>query len=122
MQGRGQLSALQTATALPPLLVIQGTADAVVARRNGHAAAQWWAAAARAQARPARVVQRGQRRAATLTDFCAGGRLAVTLCEVDGLAHAWSGGAAGQPYSDATGPDAARLIWAFAARAFAKRG
>ena len=122
MQGRGQLSALQTATALPPLLVIQGTADAVVARRNGHAAAQWWAAAARAQARPARVVQRGQRRAATLTDFCVGGRLAVTLCEVDGLAHAWSGGAAGQPYSDATGPDAARLIWAFAARAFAKRG
>ena len=121
MQGRGKLSALQTTTALPPLLVIQGTADAVVAPRKGHAAAHWWATAALAQARPARTVQRGQRRAATLTDYTASTRLAVTLCEVDGLGHAWSGGAAGQPYADPKGPDAMRMIWAFATRAFRAR-
>jgi poly(3-hydroxybutyrate) depolymerase len=39
---------------------------------------------------------------------------------VQGLGHAWSGGAAGQPYSDPRGPDASRMIWAFAARAFAQ--
>ena len=122
MQGRGRLSALQTTTALPPLLVIQGRADGVVAPANGVAAAQWWANASGAKATAARVVQRGQRRTAHITDFRAAARIAVTLCEIDGLAHAWSGGAAGQPYSDPKGPDAMRMIWAFAARAFAKRG
>jgi len=118
MQGHARLHALATATALPPLLVIQGAADAVVAARNGRATAHWWADAAHALPGPTRVVQRGARRAARLTDFRAGSRLAVTLCEVDGLGHAWSGGAAGQIYSDPTGPDATRMIWAFAARAF----
>jgi poly(3-hydroxybutyrate) depolymerase len=37
---------------------------------------------------------------------------------VAGLGHAWSGGAAGQPYSDPKGPDAARMVWAFALRQF----
>jgi poly(3-hydroxybutyrate) depolymerase len=37
---------------------------------------------------------------------------------VAGLGHAWSGGAAGQPFSDAQGPDASRMAWAFAARQF----
>jgi poly(hydroxyalkanoate) depolymerase family esterase len=117
MQGRAKPGALPTRAVLPPLLVIQGTADGVVAARNGRAAAQWWADAALASAGPERLLQRGQRRAARLTRFSAGTRLVATLCEVDGLAHAWSGGAAG-PYSDPAGPDAARMIWAFAARAF----
>jgi len=34
------------------------------------------------------------------------------------LGHAWSGGAAKQPFSDALGPDASRMAWAFAARQF----
>ena len=37
------------------------------------------------------------------------------------LAHAWSGGTKGQPHSDAMGPDASRLVWAFATRQFAAR-
>ena len=44
--------------------------------------------------RQSRVVQRGTRRAATMTDYRAGGRLVATLCVVEGLGHAWSGGAA----------------------------
>jgi poly(3-hydroxybutyrate) depolymerase len=53
-----------------------------------------------------------------VTDFKSGPRVVATLCEVAGLGHAWSGGAARQPYSDPTGPDAGRMIWAFATRCF----
>ena len=43
---------------------------------------------------------------------------AATLINVDQLGHAWSGGAANQPYSDAQGPDASRLVWAFVSKQF----
>jgi len=119
MQGRRAPQTIATGTELPPLLVIQGSADNVVRASNGSAAARLWADAAGALQAAPRTVQRGARRAMTLTDFKQRGRLAATLCEVAGLGHAWSGGAASQPYSDATGPDASRLIWAFAARQFA---
>ncbi|HEY4067057.1 MAG TPA: PHB depolymerase family esterase [Burkholderiaceae bacterium] len=114
MQGRGRPKALPTTQALPPLLVIQGRLDGVVAARNGEQAARWWAAAGGAKAAKARVVQRGRRLAASITDYRAGARLAVTWCEIAGLGHAWSGGAAGQAYSDPNGPDATAMIWAFA--------
>lgn len=104
----------------PPLLVIHGSADRVVAPSNGEAAAQLWADAAGATRTPSRTVQRGQRRAMTVTDFKCRGRTQVTLCSVEGMGHAWSGGSAGQPFSDATGPDASALVWAFAARQFAQ--
>ena len=103
----------------PPLLVIHGAADAVVAPRNGQAAALAWAEAAGAHAGAARRVQRGQRHPMAVTDFKHRGRTAATLVEVAGLAHAWSGGAARQPYSDPRGPDASRLVWAFVCRQFA---
>ena len=119
MQGRRRPAPLPTdAPALPPLLVIQGGADPIVNQRNGRAAAQWWADAAGAAETAPRSVQRGARRAATVTDFKSRSRVAATLCEVPGLGHAWSGGAAGQAYGDPKGPDAARLVWAFAARCF----
>ena len=103
---------------LPPLLVIQGLADPIVNARNGRAAAQRWAEAAGAEAGASRTVQRGERRAATLTDFKCRGRLVATLCEVAGLGHAWSGGLASLPYGDPKGPDASRMVWAFALQQF----
>jgi poly(3-hydroxybutyrate) depolymerase len=54
----------------------------------------------------------------TVTDFKSRGRVAATLCEVDGLGHAWSGGDARERFSDARGPDATRLVWSFMARRF----
>ncbi len=119
MAGRRMPQPLPPNTALPPLLVIQGSADALVRSGNGRAAAQLWADAAGALGSTPRRVQRGKRHPMTLTDFKHRGRLAATLCEVAGLGHAWSGGAAGQRHSDPQGPDASRLILAFAARAFA---
>ena len=133
MRGRRPTAALATtptamAGSWPPLLVVQGTADTVVDPRNGAAAVQAWADAAGAVAGPARTVQRGQRRAMTVTDYRCGSRnssssgqpsrTVATLVLVAGMGHAWSGGAAGQPFSDPTGPDASRLLWAFAAKQF----
>lgn len=104
--------------AWPPLMVIHGDADPVVSARNGRAAVQLWADAAGAQASKERSVQRGKRYAATVTDFKRRGCTVATLVEVGRLAHAWSGGAASQPFSDRQGPDASRMLWAFAARQF----
>ena len=136
MRGRrtgGPLRPLAGVEPLPPLLVIQGMADGVVAPSCGRSAAERWAAHAVAHSMakaqptlsvsPSRTVQRGKRHSASVTDYRLVGQgrawTVATLCEVDGLGHAWSGGAPGMPYCDATGPDASRRLWAFAARQFA---
>jgi poly(hydroxyalkanoate) depolymerase family esterase len=102
----------------PPLLVIHGDADAVVSPRNGLASAQVWAEAAGAKAGRPRSAQRGQRHPMRVTDFKRQGSTVASLVAVSGLAHAWSGGAASQAFSDGRGPDASRMAWAFAARRF----
>jgi poly(3-hydroxybutyrate) depolymerase len=47
------------------------------------------------------------------------GALMHELLKVDGLGHAWSGGAPGGSYTDPRGPDATDAIWRFFARATA---
>ena len=123
MRGARATAALDTtpeamARDWPALLVIQGSADRMVAPANGQGAAQAWADAAGARARPPRQVRRGQRYPMTVTDYQVRGRTVATLALVDGLGHAWSGGAASQPFADPRGPDASRLAWAFALRQF----
>ena len=123
MRGQGvvtPLSPLSEGTHLPALLVIQGSTDHVVSPRNGAVAAQLWATREGAKPGVARTVQRGARYPATVTDYKARGRLVATHCSIQGLGHAWSGGTAKQSYSDPKGPDASRMIWAFAAKQFAK--
>ncbi|MDD2881016.1 MAG: PHB depolymerase family esterase [Rhodoferax sp.] len=123
MRGGGvatPLSPLAAGTHLPALLVIQGSADHLVAPSNGATAAHLWAAREGAAPAKPRTVQRGARLPATLTDYKVKGRLVATLCVVQGLGHAWSGGAASQNFSDPKGPDASRMIWAFALKQFAK--
>ncbi len=56
-----------------------------------------------------------------VTDHNHRGRTAATLALVQGLSHGASGGAAGQPFSDPPGPDAARRMSAFAQQQFARR-
>ena len=122
MQGRRSAEPLPLTLAgqpgLPPLLVIHGSLDPLVRPATGRAAVQLWADAAGATAAAPRTVQRSKRYTCTMTDFKRRSRIVASLCEVSGLGHAWSGGRADQPYSDAKGPDASRLIWAFAARQF----
>ncbi len=109
---------LSLATLWPPLLVIHGEADSVVSPNNGREAVRVWAESSGAQARKTRSVQRGKRYPMTVTDFMHQGRIVATLAEIGQLGHAWSGGAARQPFSDEKGPDASRMIWAFAAKQF----
>lgn len=120
MRGRRATAAidLSAGTVLPPLLVVHGSLDGVVSSRNAEAAVQAWAAAGGASAGAPRRVQRGKRLPMQVTDFRQGRRVVATLAEVQGLGHAWSGGGAGLPFSDPNGPDASRLVWAFAQRVF----
>ncbi|MEO7338281.1 MAG: phospholipase, partial [Caldimonas sp.] len=111
---------VDAATPLPPLLVIQGSADRIVAAANGNEVAQLWADREGAKPRRSRIVKRGNRRAATITDYRVRSRGVATLCVIEGLGHAWSGGAAGHAYSDPEGPDASRMIWSFVTRQFAR--
>ncbi len=103
---------------LPALLFIQGSVDPIVAPSNGAQSAQLWADREGGHAGPARIVQRGKRYPVMVTDYRNRGRLVATLCLVNGLGHAWSGGAPGLPYSDPKGPDASRMAWTFINRQF----
>ena len=47
------------------------------------------------------------------------GVLMHEFLEVDGLGHAWSGGAPGGSHTDPLGPDATEALWRFFARATA---
>ena len=129
MQGRraGRTQAvvsLEPGVTWPPLLVIQGQADRVVAGANADAAVRLWVDAAGAsavRAGPARQLKRGKRHAMTVQDFKRQGRTVVTRVDVAHLGHAWSGGARKQPFSDPLGPDASRMVWAFVAKQFRVR-
>ncbi len=41
------------------------------------------------------------------------GRVVMVFYAIDGMAHAWPGGAPNLPFSDPSGPEASRLIWEF---------
>ena len=120
MQRRFTLKALTAAVfaTLPPMLVLHGDADAVVAPSNAVNSAAVWATAVGARPGLPRTLQRGKRHPMRVTQFRRKGRTLVTLCEIAGLGHAWSGGAASLLFSDPAGPDATRMVWAFAAAQF----
>ena len=113
------LAPLAAGQHLPALLVIHGSADPVVAPGNAAQAVQLWSNCENARASQSRIVQLGKRYPSTVTDHHNRGRLVATLCLVNGLGHAWSGGAPGLPYSDPKGPDASRMAWSFIKKQFA---
>ncbi len=112
------LGAAAVGAVLPPMLVLHGDADTVVDASNAASTAAVWATATGARPGVARTVQRGQRHPMRVTDFKRAGQTQVTLCQIAGLGHAWSGGVARLPFSDAAGPDASKLVWAFVSRQF----
>ncbi len=109
---------LPATTPLPALMVIHGDRDRVVAPGNAVTAAEQWAAQMGARAMPARLVQRGMRYPVRITDYKVSARTAVTLRQVIGLGHAWSGGSRAWPHGDPQGPSATRLVWDFASKQF----
>ncbi|WP_170235655.1 extracellular catalytic domain type 1 short-chain-length polyhydroxyalkanoate depolymerase [Verticiella sediminum] len=60
-----------------------------------------------------RTVAAGTRREHRIAELRRGGRPIVTVIEMPGLEHAWSGGDAAVPYHGGHGPQASALIWRF---------
>jgi poly(hydroxyalkanoate) depolymerase family esterase len=127
-QGDLAFAAMGDAARVVPAIVVHGTADAIVAPVNGeHAVRQWMATNRRASGgaydpdpdRPDATVRddgAGGRPFTRRTWLDDGGRVVQEQIEVDGLGHAWSGGAAGGSYTDPRGPSAADAIHDFFAR------
>lgn len=110
-----------------PTLVIHGSDDAVVHPDNGEQVAQQWLATNRLAAgdtsagsdRPDAVVRddaAGRLPVVRRTWTDGSGRVLVEHHAVEGLGHAWSGGARGGSYTDPRGPSASAAIWGFFAR------
>ncbi len=123
MQGAGQ--APTPPAPLPPLIVFQGTADGTVRAGNAERIAEQWLSS-----HPEGTVGKGRQtrkdpprtssgrgpRPHRITRWSAGRQVVLELWVVEGLGHAWSGGAADGTYSDIRGPRASTQMWRFFAR------
>jgi poly(hydroxyalkanoate) depolymerase family esterase len=127
-EGRAAATAMGAAARPIPALVVHGTKDRVVAPVNGEQVVAQWLTMDRLTA-PQRF--RGDPREPSRTEggqapggrsftrrwwADEGGRVLVEHLSVDGLGHAWSGGAAGARHSDPRGPSATEAICGFFAR------
>jgi poly(hydroxyalkanoate) depolymerase family esterase len=124
-QGRAALEAMGPAARVVPVISIHGTADPTVCPVNGDQVLRQWMATNRLAsagtytadaARPAGVSSdrtAGGRAHTRRTWTDATGALVQEHVEVEGMGHAWSGGAAGASYTDPAGPSATELVWSF---------
>jgi poly(hydroxyalkanoate) depolymerase family esterase len=124
-QGAAAFAAMGAAARPVPAIVVHGTADGTVAPVNAEQAVRQWMATNR-RAGAAGEHPRFERPDAVVRDDGAGGlpftrrtwhdadgRVMHELVEVEGLGHAWSGGAPGGSYTDPRGPSAAEAIYEF---------
>jgi poly(hydroxyalkanoate) depolymerase family esterase len=125
MNGRGTPTPPVPGAQMAPLIVFQGTADAVVHERGGGLMVEQWLAydAARCTgARDPRRITRSRasekrsadgRRYTVTRWYSARGRKQLEYWRIDALGHAWSGGVADASYSDPRGPRASTAMWQF---------
>lgn len=112
-------------SSMPPTIVFHGTADGVVNPVNGERVAQQWLGFNEASSTGPRDPDRVTRsRTATKRSsdgrkfgitgyYSARGRKVLEVWRVDGLGHAWSGGAKDASFSDPRGPRASTAMWRF---------
>ena len=110
---------------MPPVILFQGTADGTVRGANGQRVAEQWLAFCGAHITDPRDrdrISRSRTTAGRTSDgrtytttrwYTARGRTMLEYWQVDGLGHAWSGGAEGGSYSDPRGPRASTVMWRF---------
>jgi poly(hydroxyalkanoate) depolymerase family esterase len=132
-QGRAAHAAMGRHARAVPTMVIHGTADTTVAPVNAHQALRQTLSANRLAApecadldatRPstsARARVDGGHAYTRSRWIDRRGALMHELVLVEGMGHGWSGGTAGEPYTDHRGPDAAYEIVRFFAQAGAGR-
>ena len=99
--------------ARPALIALHGGADAVVVATNSRQLAAQWAGVLGLSASPPERTTEGGLGVERTRWQAADGTTAIELVIVDGLGHAWSGGSPEGTYTDARGPDAARLVLDF---------
>jgi poly(hydroxyalkanoate) depolymerase family esterase len=127
-QGRAAHAAMGDHARAIPSIVVHGSADATVAPANADRVLEQSMTANRLAA-PATcdldiahptITSRGQIDGGHAYTRCQWtnrrGVLMHELLKVDGLGHAWSGGAPGGSYTDPRGPDATEAIWHFFAQ------
>jgi poly(3-hydroxybutyrate) depolymerase len=130
-QGRAAHAAMGELARPVPSMVVHGSADHTVAPVNARQVLQQSMTANRLAApetcdfdlaRPT-TTSRGQVSDGYAYTRCQWtdrrGALVHELLKVDGLGHAWSGGAPGGSHTDPRGPDATDAIWHFFAQATA---
>ena len=125
MHGRVTVPAPLAGARMAPLIIFQGTTDAVVHDRSGSLVAEQWLAYDTARSSgprdPLRITRSrvGEKRSTdgrryTVTGwYSARGRKQLEYWRVAGLGHAWSGGVADGSYSDPRGPRATTAMWQF---------
>ena len=109
-----------------PVVVFQGSADERVYPENGVDMVGQWAQANDLASdgldndniddTPERETQGGQPGGHPYSEKVYEddqGRVVMAFYAIEGMAHAWPGGAPGLPFSDPKGPEASRLIWDF---------
>jgi poly(hydroxyalkanoate) depolymerase family esterase len=130
MQGMGSAPHVEAVVtdAMPPMIVFQGTSDGTVRSVNAQRVADQWLAyhehssgrgrtnplkSRRSRTSPARRASSRSKRGFTVNRWYAGSDKVLKLWMVDGLGHAWSGGASKFAYSDPRGPRASTEMWKF---------
>ena len=105
-----------------PVLIMHGGSDNVVAPVNGLATAEQWRRVNQgANVRePTAARDENSPRHAAITRYT--GVAPVEYWHIEGMAHAWSGGPAGDRFADSTGPDATAIFLRFFAEHAALRG
>ena len=134
MQGLGSAPHMEAVAtdAMPPMIVFQGTSDGTVRSVNAQRIADQWLAyhdhsmrgqgganravalrSRRARTSPARPTSARSKRGYTVSRWYDGTEKVLEMWVVDGLGHAWSGGASKFAYSDPRGPRATTEMWKF---------
>lgn len=124
-QGHAARAAMGRNARVVPTIVIHGTADQTVAPANAiqvlrqSMAANHLAAPERCDHNPGHPTSSRHRQTDGGHHYTQSqwrdteGRLTHELLMIDGLGHAWSGGAAGASHADPRGPSATEAAWAF---------
>jgi poly(3-hydroxybutyrate) depolymerase len=124
--GERALAAMGEARRVVPVIVFQGSADETVRPQNGRDVVRQWAQTDDLAADGVddddidAVPETGHYGSVTDgRDFLESsfqderGNEVIRAYLIEGMAHAWPGGAPGMDYSDPAGPDASALLWGF---------
>ena len=96
-----------------PTIILHGSRDRIVSPRNAIQLAEQFSGLNGATSSKESVLAHGTHREYRRQDFLKDGEVAVRLCTLNEVGHAWSGGDPKFKFHSKKGPSAAVLIWGF---------